>query len=92
MILFRDDEVGSLISGTVTDVQTTVDSYDDPATQDDDGENRLYSTTTTAATDGATALTTYYGWDQANAWRTCQGPTPSPTRANSPIDSSSLTT
>jgi RHS repeat-associated protein len=83
---FTYDEVGNLVADAVTDVQTTAYSYDDPATQDDDGENRLYSTTTTEDTDGASAVTTYYGWDTANAWRTCQGPNPSPTQTNSPID------
>jgi len=83
---FTYDEVGNLVSDTVSDVQATAYSYDDPATQDDDGENRLYSTTTTEATDGASPVTTYYGCDEANAWRTCQGEKADPTPANSPID------
>ncbi|HQF52651.1 MAG TPA: hypothetical protein PLE63_06930, partial [Thermoleophilia bacterium] len=72
------DEVGNLVGEEIADVSSTVYGYD--------AANRLTSTATTAAVDGAAPEITYYGWDAANAWRTCQGPDPDPTQANSPID------
>jgi RHS repeat-associated protein len=75
---FTFDEVGNLVSDAVTDTGATTFAYD--------SANRLTRSDYLAATDGAAPVTTYYGWDSANAWRTCQGPTPSPTQANSPID------
>ena len=75
---FTYDEVGNLVTDTVTDTGTTTFTYD--------SANRLTRSDHLEDTDGASAVTTYYGWDSANAWRTCQGPTPSPTQANSPID------
>ena len=75
---FTFDEVGNLVSDAVTDTGGTTFTYD--------AANRLTRSDYLEDTDGASALTTYYGWDTSNAWRTCQGPTPSPTQANSPID------
>jgi len=72
------DEVGNLVGEEIADVSSTVYGYD--------AANRLTSTATTAAVDGAAPEITYYGWDAANAWRTCQGPDPDPTQANSPVD------
>jgi RHS repeat-associated protein len=75
---FTYDEVGNLVSDAVTDTGATSFTYD--------SANRLTRSDYAEDTDGATPVTTYYGWDTDNAWRTCQGPTPSPTQANSPID------
>jgi RHS repeat-associated protein len=75
---FTYDEVGNLVSDTVTDTGTRTLSYD--------SANRLTRSDYLEDTDGASAVTTYYGWDSANAWRTCQGPNASPTQTNSPID------
>ncbi len=72
------DEVGNLVGEEIADVSSTVYGYD--------AANRLTSTAVTAAADGADPEITYYGWDAANAWRTCQGPDPGPTQANSPVD------
>ena len=72
------DEVGNLVGEEIADVSSTVYGYD--------AANRLTSTAATAAVDGAAPEITYYGWDAANAWRTCQGPNANPTQANSPVD------
>jgi len=73
---FTFDEVGNLVTDTESDTGTTVFTCD-PA-------NRLTQTELDGG-DGGAIVTTYYGWDASNAWRTCQGPVPSPTPANEPI-------
>jgi RHS repeat-associated protein len=72
------DEVGNLVGEEATDVESDVYVYD--------AANRLTSKTVTPDADNAASTITYYGWDSANAWRTCQGPNASPTQANEPID------
>jgi RHS repeat-associated protein len=75
---FSFDEAGNLLTDAVTDVGTTSFAYD--------AANRLTSSAYQPDLEGAAAATTYYGWDAANAWRSCQGPNASPTQANEPID------
>jgi len=75
---FSFDEFGNLVANTEDGAGTTVFAYD--------AANRLTSATLTPEEEGAAATLTYYGWDSANAWRTCQGPNPSPAPATEPID------
>jgi RHS repeat-associated protein len=70
------DEVGNL-TGEVTADDETSYAYD--------AANRLTSTTVSPVPDGE-PVSTYYGWDDANAWRICQGPNAGPSQANSPVD------
>jgi RHS repeat-associated protein len=75
---FTFDEVGNLVRDTLIDVRETTFTYD--------ANNRLTRSDAVELVDGATTSTTYYGWDVQNAWRTCQGPDPTATQANEPID------
>jgi hypothetical protein len=59
---FSFDEIGNLVTDAESDTGTRTFAYDTA--------NRLTQSALEAG-DGGALVTTYYGWDASNAWRTC---------------------